>query len=196
MSIFEASILLFLVMDPLGNIPLFLVILKNVKKERRRKVIARELLIALLIMVFLLFAGRYILDFLGLSEPSLRISGGIILFLIAIKMIFSGSDYVFSHKTNEEPFIVPLAVPLVAGPSIMATITLLMAHEPARWPEWLLAVIIAWIPASVILIYSYKIFDILSEKVLNAIENLMGMLLTTIAVEMFIKGIKAAFFQH
>lgn len=194
MSIIEAAILIFLVMDPLGNIPMFLVILKNVKKEKRKKIIMRELLIALLIMIFLLFGGRYILEFLGLSETSLRISGGIILFLIAIKMIFSGSDSVFNHKSHEEPFIVPLAVPLVAGPSIMATIILLMSHEPARWPEWLLAIIIAWLPASVILIYSYKIFDILSEKVLNAIENLMGMLLTTIAVEMFIKGIRAAFF--
>ncbi|OGV50982.1 MAG: hypothetical protein A2017_13980 [Lentisphaerae bacterium GWF2_44_16] len=194
MSIIEASILIFLVMDPLGNIPMFLVILKNVKKEKRKKIIIRELLIALLIMVFLLFGGRYILEFLDLSETSLRISGGIILFLIAIKMIFSGSDSVFNYKSHEEPFIVPLAVPLVAGPSIMATIILLMSHEPARWPEWLLAIIIAWLPASLILIYSYKIFDILSERVLTAIENLMGMLLTTIAVEMFIKGIRAAFF--
>jgi multiple antibiotic resistance protein len=185
---FSAAILLFLVIDPFGNIPLFLSILKSVPAERRKGVIAREMLIALLVLVLFLFAGRYILSYLGISEPSLSIAGGIVLFMIALKMIFIGSEKIFGDIPAGEPLIVPLAIPLVAGPSAVATVLLLMARDPSRWPEWFAALIMAWFVSGVVLLFSEHVGRLLGDRVLTAIERLMGMLLTLVAVEIFLKG--------
>ena len=126
MTFLSAALLLFLVMDPLGNIPLFLTALKNVPIERRVRVILRELFIALGIMVLFLFSGQAFLSALNISEPALTTTGGVILFLIAIKMIFPSDDGDKKHANEEEPFIVPLAIPYVAGPSALATLLLIM----------------------------------------------------------------------
>ncbi|MBF0430102.1 MAG: NAAT family transporter [Fibrobacteria bacterium] len=193
MSIFSATALLFLVIDPLGNIPTFTCVLRSVDPKRHSKVMVRELLIALGILVIFLFVGRPILALLQISQSSLGIAGGIILFLVAIKMIFSGSEKIFEDSTDKEPFIVPLAIPLIAGPSAMATVILLMAKEPARWPEWLLAVFCAWLASGILLMLSNRLSTLLGERTLKAFERLMGMILTAIAVEMFITGIHQTF---
>ncbi|MDX9746498.1 MAG: MarC family protein [Syntrophales bacterium] len=189
MSIFSAALLLFLVMDPFGNIPFFLSILKHIDYRRQQWIIIREMLIALAVLVCFLFVGRYILVLLDISAPALSIAGGVILFLIALKMIFSNSEEIFGKSPEGEPLIVPLAIPFVAGPSALATVLLLRAREPSRWPEWLAALVIAWFLATCVLYLSSQISRLLGDRVLIAIERLMGMLLTTIAVEMFIKGI-------
>ena len=189
MSIVLAALLLFLVMDPFGNIPFFLSILKHIDYRRQQWIIIREMLIALAVLVCFLFVGRYILVLLDISAPALSIAGGVILFLIALKMIFSNSEEIFGKSPEGEPLIVPLAIPFVAGPSALATVLLLRAREPSRWPEWLAALVIAWFLATCVLYLSSQISRLLGDRVLIAIERLMGMLLTTIAVEMFIKGI-------
>jgi MarC family membrane protein len=188
MTFLSAVVLLFLVMDPLGNIPCFLVALKDAEPSRRGKIIAREMLIALFILALFLFAGPYILKLLQITEPSLTTAGGIVLFIIALKMIFPNRDKE-GDATNNEPFIVPLAVPYVAGPSTIATVMLIMSKEPERWKEWILALVIAWFCSGLILIFSGKIKEILGEKPVVAIERLMGMILTAIAVEMIMNGI-------
>jgi multiple antibiotic resistance protein len=190
MSIISACILLFMVMDPFGNTPLFLSVLKTVPKERRKKVIARELLIALLILTVFLFLGPYFLGALQISESSLRISGGIVLFLIAIKMIFGGTQEMFKGTPEGEPLIVPLAVPAIAGPSTVATILLLVAQEPGRWPDWLLSLFLAWLITALILLSSTELARLLGDRGLTAIERLMGLILTAISVEMFLQGIR------
>lgn len=189
MTIYSAGILLFLVMDPLGNIPLFLTALKDVPPERRGKIIFRELLIALAVLTVFLFVGRFIMKALALSEPSLSIAGGIILFIIALKMIFAGSDSSVGASHDKEPFIVPLAIPLVAGPSAMASVLLLVTREPTRILEWFLALISAWLATALILGLSTHLSRALGEKGLLALERLMGMILTTLAVQMFLNGI-------
>ncbi|MBN1547704.1 MAG: NAAT family transporter [Syntrophaceae bacterium] len=190
MSIFSAALLLFLVIDPFGNIPFFLSVLKHIDYRRQRRIIIREMIIALAVLVFFLFTGRYILLLLDISAPALSMAGGIILFLIALKMIFSDTEEIFGKSPQGEPLIVPLAIPFIAGPSALATVLLLMAREPSRWPEWLIALIAAWFLSACILFLSSEISRMLGHRVLIAIERLMGMLLTTIAVELFIKGIK------
>ena len=190
MSFFSETVLLFLVIDPIGNLPLFLCFLKKMEPARRRRIIVRELFIALAILLLFLFAGRYMLYFLGISRPSISMSGGIILFLIAIQMIFKGTENLFSASENEEPFIVPLAVPLMAGPSALTTIVLLTAREPHRLLEWTGSLVAAWLLAAVILVCSEKISTVLGARGLAAVERLMGMLLTTVAVEMFVKGLE------
>ena len=189
MSMFSAAFLLFLVMDPVGNIPLFLSVLRKVDPRKRTRIVVRELFIALLVLSFFLFFGRGLLSLMSVSEPSLSIAGGIILFLISVRMIFSISEGVFGGTPEGDPFIVPLAIPLVAGPSAMTTVLLLSTREPARWPEWLLSLVFAWIVSAIILLTSNRLSHLLGKRVLMAMERLMGMLLTVIAVEMFLSGL-------
>ena len=193
MSILSASILIFLVMDPFGNSPVFLSVLKGVPPQRRQKAIARELLIALLVLLLFLFAGPHLLKALHISEPSLRIAGGIILFLIAIKMVFGKVGEMFSGPFSEEPFIVPLAIPCLAGPSSIATVMLLTGQEPHRWNEWVVSLLLAWLLTSGILLLSAKLDRVLGEKGMSALQHLMGLILTALAVEMFIQGLRTAF---
>ena len=193
MSLFSASILLFLVMDPFGNAPIFVYILHGVPEERRQKVMLRELIIALIVIVLFLFSGHYLLEALHISEPALRIAGGIILFLIALKMVFGSPEDIFRGWGDEEPLVVPLAIPCIAGPSAIATVMLLMAQEADRWLEWFFALVSAWLATSVILLLSAKFDRILGKRGLSALQHLMGLILTALAVEMFLQGLSEVF---
>lgn len=190
MTILSAGILLFLIMDPLGNIPFFLSLLKDVPPQRRRWVMVRELLIALGVLVGFLLGGRYILQVMQLKQESVSIAGGIVLFLIGLKMIFPPPDGgIFGKSTGGEPFIVPMAIPGVAGPSAMAALLLLTNTQPGRMLEWGIALFIAWLLTSAILLSSTWLFRWLGESVLTAMERLMGMLLVAISVQMFLAGV-------
>ena len=192
MSIGSAALLLFLVMDPMGNVPFFIAALKNVDPARQRRVVIRELLIALAVMVLFLFAGRYGLKLLQISEPALTVAGGVLLFLIALRMVFPSNEKSMKEDVAGEPFIVPLAIPYVAGPSLLATESFLMGREPDRWPEWLLALVLAWAASAVIIYFASGMRRLLGERGLIAIERLMGMVLITVAIQMLMTGIRVA----
>lgn len=180
-----------LVMDPLGNIPLFMSSLKNVPEKRRRKVIARELLIALGIMVFFLLFGKYLVSALSLDLTAMAVAGGIVLFLIAMQMIFPTHHSAFAEGPEGEPFIVPLAIPLIAGPSTLTTILLFSLQDPGRLGLWSAVVGTAWLINAVILAgFSGWLSRLLGERGLMAMEKLMGMILVTISVQMIMTGIK------
>lgn len=187
-GIFSAAVTLFLIMDPLGNIPVFLSALQNVEPKRRTFVIIRETVIALVVMILFLFVGQYLLDFLGLKQESISIAGGIILFLIALKMIFP-QEKKDENQSEEEPFIVPLAIPLIAGPSLLATLLLFVRSEPTRMIDWLIALLIAWGISSLILLASPFVQKVLKERGLIAVERLMGMILVALSVQMFLNGV-------
>ncbi len=190
MDTFSAAVMLFLIMDPLGNLPVFLSILRHIDPKRRRKVMIRELLFSLAIMMLFLFVGQQILGFLNLRQEAVSIAGGIILFLIAIKMIFPSEGGVTGLAAGEEPFLVPMAIPMIAGPSILASLMLLANQEPARMVDWSLALFIAWAASAVILMF-YEVFNkLLGERGLTAVERLMGMLLVMIAVQMLLDGVQ------
>ncbi len=189
MTLLSAAVLMFFVMDPLGNVPFFLSALRHVELSRQRRVIARELVIALAVLVFFLFLGQYILDVLHVSATALRISGGVVLLLIALRMIFPTPDKSLREEIAGEPFIVPLAVPYTAGPSALATELLLVSREPERWPVWLGAVLLAWLATAVILYSATSVSRYLGDRGLVAIERLMGMLLITVAVQMLMDGL-------
>ena len=193
MTLLSAIFLLIIIMDPIGNVPVFLSILKNIPVERRRKIIIRELLIALFVLLFFLFIGRYVLQSLQISESSLGIAGGIMLFLIAIKMIFPGASAMTTHDEIIEPLVVPLAIPLIAGPSAIAAVILFMAQEPNMWPEWALAVVVACFISGVILVSAETLAQKLGERALLAIERLMGILLMLVSVDLILDGIKQTF---
>lgn len=188
MTTFSAAILLFFVMDPIGNIPLFLAALRPVDPTRRPRVVVREMAIAYALLVAFLFAGRPLLATLGISEPALTIAGGIVLFLIAIKMVFPAAHGALGEQVEGEPFVVPLAVPYVAGPSALATVLLMTSRDPGRQPEWFLAISAAWLASAAILLMGAKLSQFLGDKGITAIERLMGMVLVASAVQMFLDG--------
>jgi multiple antibiotic resistance protein len=188
MTVVSVAVLMFLVMDPLGNIAFFIAALANVEPKRQRIVILRELLIALVALIVFLFAGRSFLQLLNVSADALTIAGGVILLLIALRMIFPAAEKPLKESIAGEPFIVPLAIPYVAGPSAMATEMLLMNKEPDRWPEWLLAIFLAWLACAVILYFASGLRRYLTDRGLIAVERLMGMVLVTVAVQMLLTG--------
>jgi multiple antibiotic resistance protein len=189
MTLLSAAVLLFFVMDPLGNVPLFLSALRQVDPARYRIVIVRELLIALVILVVFLFAGRYLLGLLRVSPAALTAGGGLILLLIAVRMVFPTSERSLREEIEGEPLVVPLAVPYTAGPSMLATELLFMSREPDRWAVWLGAVVLAWLASAFILYFAANLRRLLGERGLTAVERLMGMLLVVVAVEQLMQGI-------
>lgn len=193
MTFYTAALTLILVMDPVGNIPIFLSTLKGIDAKRQNKIIIRETLIAFLILVIFLFFGSYILHGLNITEPALYVAGGIILFLITIKMIFPSEEKKVVEKYGSEPFIVPLAIPLTAGPSAIATVLLFATQEPTKMSLWFFAIILATIIFLIIMLCSRYLMKILGVRGLIAMERLMGMLLTTVAVQMFLQGLQLYF---
>lgn len=182
--------LLFFVIDPFGLIPLYAAILRHVPVERRAKVLVRELLIALVALVVFLFAGKHVLAALHISEPALTIAGALILFLIALPMVFPSIKLSMGSEGDVEPFIVPLATPLFAGPSALAVVMLMgSAPETSQWPAWLGSVLLAWAASSAILLLGNRLTAMLGQRALIAIERLMGMFLVAIAVELMLSGI-------
>ncbi|MCP5505712.1 MAG: YhgN family NAAT transporter [Chlamydiales bacterium] len=187
-SLFAISFSLFLLMDPIGNIPVYLAILKDVKAKRQKKIIIRELLIALAVIIVFTFVGEHLLDILGVGQETILLSGGIILFIIALKMIFpSGKEGAYESPTKGEPFIVPLAIPLVAGPSVLAAVMIYSHRESLSL--LMTAIVLAWVISTLILLCAPYLKKILGIRGITACERLMGLLLTLLAVQMFLEGL-------
>lgn len=191
MTTLSAALLLFLILDPLGNIPIFLSLLKPLTPKRQRIVLIRELLIALAVLFIFLWAGKYVLQAMHLRQESVSIAGGIVLFLIGLKMIFPSPEGMFGETEGGEPFIVPMAIPLVAGPSGMAAVMLFSTQYPDRMLDWSLALFIAWFATALILLSATSLYKLLGKPVLVAVERLMGMLLVAISVQMLLDGVVA-----
>jgi len=191
MTIASAALLLFLILDPLGNIPVFLGLLRSLPPQRQRVVVMRELLIALGVLMVFLWGGRYALELMHLRQESVSIAGGIVLFLIGLRMIFPPPEGLMGDLPEGEPFIVPLAIPMVAGPSGMAAVMLMGSQEPDRMGAWSLALMIAWAATAAILFSATYLYKWLGSRVLTAIERLMGMVIVAISVQMLLDGLTA-----
>lgn len=187
MTLFSLSASLFLLMDALGNIPIFLSVLREIEPERQRMIIFRELVIALFIMIGFYLIGDYFLGFLGISQPAVLISGGIILFLIGIKMVFPSHEETYVYKGGKEPFLVPLAVPLVSGPAVLAAVVL-YSHQKIPAITCLGAIFISWAATTVILVFAPYLKKVLGNRGLEACERFTGLLLIMISVQMFLDG--------
>jgi MarC family membrane protein len=186
----SAVVLLLIVCDPFGNIPIFVSALQDVPRERRRSIILRECLIAFAVLVVFVFIGDPFLRLLGLSELSLQIGGGVVLMLVALRMVFPTPQGVFGQTPGGEPFIVPLAVPALAGPSALATVLLLVSRDPARLWQWVAAIAVVMAASAVVLALSERIMRFLGERVTLAFERLLGLVLAAVAVELILRGIK------
>ncbi|HJV61231.1 MAG TPA: MarC family protein [Albitalea sp.] len=194
-SFVSALILLLLVLDPLGSLPVFIPIMGGVAPERRRRVAVREVTIAFVVLLAFMLLGQGFLRVMHLSERSLEVAGGVILLIIAIRMIFSREGSAYGMPEGREPLIFPLAVPLLAGPSAMATVLLLASRQPDRVIEWVAALTCAMVVSGAVLLLCEPIRRLLGDSVVSAFEKLMGLVLTAIAVEMVLAGLKRYFFE-
>jgi MarC family membrane protein len=187
----SATVLLILITDPLGNIPLFVSCLRGVTPHRRAWVILREVAIAFAILLVFMMVGDRFLRMMHLTDLSLRIGGGIVLFLIALRMIFPHPDGLVGATRGGEPLIVPLAIPALAGPSALATVMLLTSQAPGKMFEWVAALTVTMIVCAIVLVLSERIQQWLGERTVTAFERLMGLVLVAISVEMILAGVRA-----
>ena len=187
----SAVIVLALVIDPFGNVPLVNAMLADVPRARRRLVILRECAIAFVILAAFMAFGRAFLRLMHLSETSLSIAGGVILFMIAIRMVFAHPEGAFGPQTRGEPLIVPLAIPLIAGPSALATVMLMASREPEKLGMWAAALTVAMALTTLVLALGDRLQQWMGDRAMQAVERLMGLILTAIAVEMLLGGIRA-----
>lgn len=189
-KMFSLAFSLFLLIDSFGNIPLFLSLLKKYEPERQRSIILREMLIALFVIILFMFLGDAIMRFLEISESAIQIAGGVILFLICLKMIFPAPNEPREKVPHaQEPLIVPLAVPLVAGPAVLAAV-IIYSHEELDPFFMIGAICIAWAASLIVLLCSSFLKTILGWRGITAIERLMGLILILISVQMFLSGIR------
>lgn len=190
MDIVSATILLILVMDPFGNMPLVISVLKNVEPGARTRVVLRECAIAYVVLLAFMFGGHQFMQLLRLSDNALAIAGGLILFLIALRMAFPHTEAVHSEPGEEGTFIVPLAIPAIAGPSALATVLLLVSREPQRIFEWVTALSLATLVSVLVMTSALRISRWIGKRGITAMERLMGLVLTAIAVEMLLDGVE------
>ncbi|MCC7042115.1 MAG: hypothetical protein IT516_17565 [Burkholderiales bacterium] len=189
-DVFSATILLILVLDPFGNIPLVVSALAGVAPHRRARVVLRECVFAYAFLLVFMMGGRTFMQWLQLSDVALSIAGGIILFLIALRMIFPRPEGIFGDIEGGEPFLVPLAVPAIAGPSALATVMLMSSKDPADLPKWILAITLAMALTTVVLLASSRLQAALGERAVSAFGRLMGLVLTALAVQMLLNGVQ------
>ena len=192
-SFVSAFILLLLVLDPFGSLPIFIPVMRSVAPARRRRVALREIAIAFFVLLAFMLFGEAFLGVMRLSERSLEVAGGVILLMVAIRMIFSQGSAIYGIAEDREPLIFPLAVPLLAGPSAMATVLLLASRQPDRLAEWVAALACAMAVSGAVLLGSDRLRRWLGDSVVSALEKLMGLVLTAIAVEMILAGLKRYF---
>jgi MarC family membrane protein len=189
----SALVLLLLVLDPLGSLPVFIPIMKGVPPERRTRLVVREVGIAFVVLLAFTFFGSHFLQLMRLSERSLEVAGGVILLMVSIRMIFGHADGVYGVPEGREPLIFPLAIPLLAGPSAMAFVLLLASRQPDRMLDWAAALGAALLVSGVVLLLCDHIRRWVGDSVVAATEKLMGLVLTAIAVEMILAGLKRYF---
>ena len=188
MSLLTISLVLFLIMDPIGNVSSFLKMVRGIDPKKQSAIVLREMLIALLVMLLFNFAGEYIFHWLQVSEATVRLSSGVILFLVSVQILFPKLNGIRESVPEEEPFIIPLAIPLITGPSLLATI-MLYARIVESVPVMLFAILIAWSASVAILLSSRLLFRSLGVNGLMACEKLMGMVLVLLAVQRFLDGV-------
>ena len=185
-AFFSVTLTLFFVIDALGQIPTYLDLLKPFDAKKQKKIAIRELLIALVIMLVFHYFGQGLLTLLHVSKTTVQVAGGIILFLISIRLIFSDEER--TKWKEQEPFIVPIATPIIAGPSVLAAIMIFAQNNPS---DFVIcgAVILAWFLSATLFLFAKPIHKIVKDQGLNAAQRLMGLIVALIAVQLFLEGI-------
>ncbi len=182
---------LFLVLDPPGNALPVQGLLQQLPAERRRRVLLRELCFVLILLLFFYFTGKEVLGWLGLTSGSLNISGGLLLFIIAIGMVFPTRRSPYTNPTRTEIFIVPVTVPLIVGPAAISLVMMqaTLSTTTIQRIEGLTSILLAWLATALMLGFSDRLLNLLGEKGTTALTRLMGTVLVLLAVQMVLNGI-------
>jgi MarC family membrane protein len=191
----SAFVLLLLVLDPFGSLPIFISVMRTVPVQRRTMVAIRESLIAFGVLLLFMLAGQSFLALMRLSERSMEVAGGVILLIIAIRMVFASGGEIYAADGQREPLIFPLAVPLMAGPSALATVLLLASRQPDRLLIWVGALTAAMAVSAIVLLAADRIRKLIGSSMVAALEKLMGLVAAAIAVEMILAGLKRYFLE-
>ena len=188
LTVASMALMLFFMANPIGNVPVFVSLVKDFEFRHQRWILFRESIISLVLMYLFLFLGEPFLNTILIDQYAVELSGGILVFLIALNMIFPDHSEDSGPKaTAREPFVVPIATPLIAGGGCFALTMILAKQAPAANVS--LAIIIAWIPVIAIVVASAYLQRILGRRGLVATEQLMGMLLMMLAVGLLLKGL-------
>lgn len=186
----ESALLLFLVIDPFGNLPFVLAVLHTLSAAQYRRTILRETLIALIILSLFAIGGEQLLGYLSVERASLSVAGGVVLFLISVKMIFGSASQLFHDSYSEDPILVPIAVPALAGPSAVTVVMILGTQEQAALGMLLLALLLVCTATGLMLLLGRRISAYLGKRGIQAMEKFMGLLLNLFAVNMILLGIR------
>lgn len=188
MSLFSIALTFFLVTNPIGNTPAIVALVKDFDFERQKKILFRESIFALLIAIFFQFFGEVFLGMLNVKDYAVTISGGILLLLTSIRMIFPSDKTPGKvQQKKQDPFIVPIATPLLSGPGLLTIIMLYARQEPSEL-KILFAILIAWVGVIAVLAAAPYLQKLIGKKGLMALEQLMGMILALISTEMIVNG--------
>lgn len=187
MSILQLAIIFFIVTNPIGNCPTILALIKDHSIKKQQKILLRESIFSMCIAIFFLFLGEAFLSSLNIQGYALTISGGIILFLVAFSMIFSKASDTNKEEVKRNPFIVPIATPLLSGAGLMTMVMLYSKQENDNF-KILLAIFLAWSAITAVLVMTPYLQILLGKRGLSALEQLMGMLLAIIGMQMIVDG--------
>ncbi|MCX4187459.1 MarC family protein [Methylophaga sp. OBS4] len=186
----ESALLLFLVIDPFGNLPFVLAVIGDSPPARYRRTIVRETLLAFVVLTVFTLAGDQVLGYLSIEQASLMVAGGVILFLISLKMIFHSAKEIFDSDYRDDPFLFPIAVPSLAGPSAITAVMILRSQQQTSVEQLLAALFLVILATCIVLLLGRRISGWLGVRGIRAVEKLMGLLLNLVAVNMMLVGVK------
>jgi len=190
MSLIEIVLLLFLVIDPFGNLPFVVTVLARLDARAYRLAVLRELGLAFVVLLLFALAGDTILHYLNIETWSLSIAGGIILFIISLKMIFRSAREIFADDYSDNPILVPIAMPSIAGPSAITVLIVLRTKEQMPLETVLLALVVVFVLACLVFLPGRRLSQVLGERGLAALEKFMGLLLNLVSVGMIMGGVR------
>lgn len=193
MQFSEITLLLLLVIDPFGTLPLVLALLRDLPDPQYKRVVLRETAAAFVLLALFAAFGQVVIDSFGIAQPSLHVAGGIVLFLISIRMIFQGATELFQGEAAGDAWLVPLAVPAIAGAAAFTTVLVLRTQNHVPLPVLVAALGLVFLVSLIVFIFGRKVADVLKPHGLRAIERFMGLLLCILAVNMTLYGIKLYF---
>lgn len=193
MNVASLAVTLFFVLAPFGSLPLVLALLAGIDRKRQRMIIVRESLCAFAILALCYLLGAWFLNLLDIGASDLKICGGAVLGIISLRMIFPPKGASHEGELEAEPFIVPLAVPLMAGPSAMTTVIIMSAQSADAPIAGFGMMALAWLASAVLLVMGVTLGAYIPPRLLPAMERLMGLLLSVIAVHMLMGGLQTYF---
>jgi multiple antibiotic resistance protein len=188
----KTFIAVFVLADALGNIPIVLVLTKGMEPEQRTKVVDRASIVATGVLLLFAFGGQFFLNYLEISMGSLRVAGGLLLLLIALKMLEGELDTPIVEEERDIA-ITPLALPLLAGPGTLTTVMLMMSESPMAHLSVVVGIVTAMIVTWFIVRQAGRIDHLIGPEGALIIMKLLGFLLAALAIEIGSAGIRELF---